>query len=213
MEGQTLGPIFSRAKIMTDDRQQDVTTLLGEVRAGSAGAWDKLVALVYEELHRLAGGLMRQERPGHTLQPTALVHEALVRMLHPDALAGAQGRAQFRAAAARAMRQVLVDHARQRRADKRGGGRTRQPLDDILDYFAEQSLDLLALHEALDRLAGLHQRQSQVVELRYFGGFTVAEIAEQIQVSVSTVESDFRKATAFLRGQLSEEVPNDPRAV
>jgi RNA polymerase sigma factor (TIGR02999 family) len=208
-----LAIFFSGAKIMADDRQQDVTTLLAAVRAGSPGAWDKLVALVYEELHRLAGGLMRQERPGHTLQPTALVHEALVRMLHPDALAGAEGRAQFRAAAARAMRRVLVDHARQRLADKRGGGRTRQPLDEVLEYFAEQRLDLLALHEALDRLAALHQRQSQVVELRYFGGFTVAEIAEQLQVSVSTVESDFRKATAFLRGQLAEEVRHDPRAV
>jgi RNA polymerase sigma factor (TIGR02999 family) len=103
------------------------------------------------------------------------------------------------------MRQVLVDHARQRAADKRGGGRERQPLDEVLDHFDEQRLDLLAVHEALTELAGLHERQSQVVELRFFGGYTVEEIAEQLQVSVSTVESDFRKATAFLRGRLSEE--------
>jgi RNA polymerase sigma factor (TIGR02999 family) len=108
-------------------------------------------------------------------------------------------------AAARAMRQVLVDHARRRAADKRGGDRERLPLDDVLDHFAEQHLDLLAVHEALTRLAGLHERQSQVVELRFFGGYTVEEIAGQLGVSVSTVESDFRKATAFLRGQLSDE--------
>src|SRR5262249_38793810 len=131
----------------------------------------------------------------------------------PDALASAQTRADFFAAAARAMRRVLVDHARQRAADKRGGGLVRQPLDAVLDYFAEQRIDLLALHEALDRLAGLHQRHGQVVELRFFGGYTVEEIAGLLGVSVSTVESDFRKAAAFLRGQLSEEVRDDPGAL
>jgi RNA polymerase sigma factor (TIGR02999 family) len=189
---------------MEADRPREVTTLLEQIRLGNAGARDQLVALVYDELRRLGGGLLRRERPGHTLQPTALVHEAVLRLFRPDALAAAQGRAQFLAAAARAMRQVLVDHARQRAADKRGGGRERLPLDDVLDHFAEQRLDLLALNEALTRLAGLHERQSQVVELRFFGGYTVEEIAEQLGVSVSTVESDFRKATAFLRGQLSD---------
>jgi RNA polymerase sigma factor (TIGR02999 family) len=189
---------------MADDRQRHVTTLLEAIRAGSPGAADQLVALVYDELRRLGGGLLRRERPGHTLQPTALVHEAVLRLFRPGALAGAQGRGQFLAAAARAMRRVLVDHARQRAADKRGGGRERLPLDEVLDYFAEQRLDLLAVHDALDRLAELHDRQAQVVELRFFGGFTVEEIAEQLGVSVSTVESDFRKATAFLRGRLSE---------
>ena len=190
---------------MEADRQREVTTLLAEIRAGSPGARDQLVALVYDELRRLGGDLLRRERPGHTLQPTALVHEAVLRLFRPDALSAAQGRAQFLAAAARAMRQVLVDHARRRAADKRGGDRERLPLDDVLDHFAEQRLDLLALHDALDVLAGLHQRQGQVVELRFFGGYTVEEIAEQLGVSVSTVESDFRKATAFLRGQLSED--------
>jgi RNA polymerase sigma factor (TIGR02999 family) len=189
---------------MAADPQRDVTTLLEEIHAGSPEARDRLIALVYDELRLLGGGLLRGERPGHTLQPTALVHEAVLRLFRPGALAGAQGRAQFLAVAARAMRQVLVDHARQRAADKRGGGRERQLLDDVLDHFAEQRLDLLALHEALNHLAGLHARQSQVVELRFFGGYTIEEIAEQLQVSISTVESDFRKATAFLRGQLSE---------
>jgi RNA polymerase sigma factor (TIGR02999 family) len=189
---------------MEADRQREVTTLLEAIRAGNPGARDQLITLVYDELRRLGGGLLRRERPGHTLQPTALVHEAVLRLCRPDALAGPRGRAQFLAAAARAMRQVLVDHARRRAADKRGGGRERLPLDAVLDHFAQQRLDLLAVHDALTRLAGLHERQSQVVELRFFGGYTAEEIAEQLQVSVSTVESDFRKATAFLRGRLSE---------
>jgi RNA polymerase sigma factor (TIGR02999 family) len=192
---------------------REVTTLLDQVRAGRPDAQEKLVEVVYQELRRLAAGLMRRERPGHTLQPTGLVHEALLRLLRPDALGGAQNRAQFLAAAARAMRRVLVDHARRRAADKRGGGQAPLLLDEALDYFAEQRLDLLELHEALDRLAGLHARQAQVVELRFFGGYTVEEIAEQLQVSVSTVESDFRKATAFLRSRLAEEGAGDAGAL
>src|SRR5207244_2063621 len=144
------------------DAQREVTTLLGEMRAGLPGARDRLVGLVYDELRRLARGLLRQEHPGHSLEPTALVHEAVVRLLHPDALANAQTRGQFFGVAARAMRRVLVDHARRRAADKRGGGRGRLPLDEVLDHFAEQRLDLLALHDALDVLAGLHERQSQI---------------------------------------------------
>jgi RNA polymerase sigma factor (TIGR02999 family) len=189
---------------MADDLQREVTTLLDAIRAGDADARGKLVELVYVELRRLAGGLMRRERPDHTLQPTALVHEALFRLLRPDALGGAQNRAQFLAAAARAMRRVLVDHARGRAAGKRGGGQGPVLLDEGLDYLARQHLDVLAVHEALDQLAGLHERQSQVVELRFFGGYTMEEVAGLLQVSVSTVESDFRKATAFLRGRLAE---------
>jgi RNA polymerase sigma factor (TIGR02999 family) len=199
--------------IVADDLQREVTTLLDAIRTGDAGARGKLVELVYVELRRLASGLMRRERPGHTLQPTALVHEALLRLLHPDVLGGAQNRAQFLAAAARAMRRVLVDHARGRAADKRGGGQGPVPLDEALDYFARQHLDVVAVHEALDELAGLHERQSQVVELRFFGGYTVEEVASLLQVSVSTVESDFRKATAFLRSRLAEEDGDDPPAV
>jgi RNA polymerase sigma factor (TIGR02999 family) len=196
------------------DPQREVTTLLGEIRAGQAGAWDELVELIYAELRRLASGLLRRERPGHTLQTTALVHEALLRLLRPDVQGGAQNRAQFLAAAARAMRRVLVDHARGRATDKRGGGQEQVPLDEALDYFARQHLDVLAVHEALDGLAALHKRQSQVVELRFFGGYTVEEVADLLQVSVSTVESDFRKATAFLRSRLVEEdARDDPPAL
>jgi RNA polymerase sigma factor (TIGR02999 family) len=185
--------------------QSQVTALLEQVRAGSGDARERLVALVYDELRRLGGALLRRERSDHTLQPTALVHEVAVRLLRSDAPLAAQNRAQFMAAAAQAMRRVLVDYARARATDKRGGGRAPVPLDSVLDYFAEQRLDLLGLHEALESLTALHHRQAQVVELRFFGGYTVEEIAEQLGVSVSTVESDFRKATAFLRGQLAEE--------
>jgi RNA polymerase sigma factor (TIGR02999 family) len=190
---------------MSDDRPTEVTTLLGEIRAGRSGAEDRLVALVYDELHRLASGLMRGERRGHTLQPTALVHEAAMRLLRPDALAAAQDRGQFLAAAARAMRQILVDHARRRAADKRGGGLERLPLDEALDHFAGQKFDVLAVHEALTGLAALHERQGRIVEMRFFGGYTVEEIADVLEVSVSTVESDFRKASAYLRSRLVED--------
>jgi RNA polymerase sigma factor (TIGR02999 family) len=189
---------------MAADPQREVTTLLDEIRAGNGAARDRLVELVYDELRRLAGALLRRERPDHTLQPTALAHEALLRLLGPQTLAGTRDRNHFLAAAARAMRQVLVDHARRRDAEKRGGGQERLPLDEALDHLARQNLDVLALHEALEQLAGLSERQSQVVELRYFGGYTVPEIADLLDVSVSTVESDFRKATAFLRSRLVE---------
>jgi RNA polymerase sigma factor (TIGR02999 family) len=198
---------------MSDDLHREVTTLLDAIRAGDAGAQGRLVELVYAELRRLAGDLMFRERPGHTLQPTALVHEALPRLLHPDVLGGAHNRAQLLAAAARAMRRVLVDHARRRAAGKRGGGQGQVPLDEALDYYARQRLDVLAVHEALEELAGLNERQSRVVELRFFGGYTVGEVAGLLEVSVSTVESDFRKATAFLRRRLAEEHGDDPRAV
>src|SRR5205823_12905535 len=128
-------------------------------------AKSQLVELVYAELHGLAAGLMRHERAGHTLQPTALVHEACLRLLAPEVLGETRNRAHFFAAAARAMRHVLVDHARRRAAGKRGGGQETLALDQVLDHFAEHNLDLLAVHEALTDLANLNERQSQVIEL------------------------------------------------
>ena len=190
---------------MAGDPRAEVTTLLDEIRAGNADAKSQLVELVYAELHGVASGLMRRERAGHTLQPTALVHEACLRLLTPEVLNLAPNRAYFFAAAARAMRQVLVDHARRRGAGKRTGTQEPVPLDQILDRFAAQNLDLLAVHEALTELSALHERQSRVVELRFFGGYTVEEIAEQLAVSVATVESDFRKARAYLRSRLVED--------
>jgi RNA polymerase sigma factor (TIGR02999 family) len=190
---------------MAENLQSEVTVLLGEVRAGKADAVDRLVALVYGELRNVAAGLMHRERPDHTLQPTALLHEGLGRLLTGDVQAVAQDRRVFFGAAVRAMRQVLVDHARRRDADKRAGGRTREPLDEAQCAFEGQNLDVLAVHEALEQLAALHERQARIVELRFFGGFTVPEIADLLGVSVSLVEGDFRKASAFLRSRLPRD--------
>jgi RNA polymerase sigma factor (TIGR02999 family) len=187
---------------MAEQRRSDATTALGDVRAGKAGAMDRLVALVYGELRGVAAGLMRQERSDHTLQPTALLHEALARLLTADAQRLAEDRRVFFGAAVRAMRQVLVDHARRRAADKRAGDRKREPFDETLRFFEEKKLDVLAVHEALEQLAALNERQSRVVEMRFFGGFTVPEVADVLGVSVSLVERDYRLASAFLRSRL-----------
>jgi RNA polymerase sigma factor (TIGR02999 family) len=182
--------------------QQGLTVILGRTRAGDEKARGELLALVYDELRRVASGLMRGERPNHTLSPTAVVHEAVIRLLGDAVLDKAVDRSYLFAAAARAMREVLIDHARRRAAGRRGGGRRRVPLDAVVDYFEGQGLDLVAVHEALDRLAERDQRQAQVMTLRYFGGMTVAEVAAALGVSVVTVERDWRLARAWLVDQL-----------
>jgi RNA polymerase sigma factor (TIGR02999 family) len=189
---------------MERDPHGDLTMVLKEVRAGSEEAKGRLVRAVYGELHKMAVGFMREERPDHTLQPTALVHEAIIRLFDGDVLGKAPNRRYVFGAAAQAMREILVDHARRRRAGKRIGGRHRLPLDEVLNVFEEQRLDVVALHEAIDRLSQRHERQGQVVTLRFFGGLSVAEVGELLEVSVATVESDWRIARAWLRGQLGE---------
>jgi RNA polymerase sigma factor (TIGR02999 family) len=184
------------------EQRGDLTAILNEVRSGGADARERLVRAIYAELRRTAGGLMRRERPGHTLQPSALVHEALLRLLSGEALAAIPDRRHLYAAAAQAMRQVLVDHARRRNAGKREGRRTRVPLDQLLASFDAQGLDVIDLHQALDRLAQEHPRQAQVVTLRFFGGLSVPEVVETLAVSDTTVESDWRFARAWLKGQL-----------
>src|SRR5262245_29534452 len=192
---------------MGAEERGDLTAILSEVRAGDADAQDRLVRAVYAELRRIARGLMHHERPGHTLQPSALVHEALMRLLDGDVLADVPNRRYLFAAAAQAMRQVLVDHARRRGAAKREAGRARVPLDEALIAIEEQGLDVIALHEALDRLAREHPRPAQVVTLRFFGGLSVPEVAEALAVSGTTVESDWRFARAWLKGQLGGSPP------
>jgi RNA polymerase sigma factor (TIGR02999 family) len=179
-----------------------LTLILGRAQARDQGARDELVALAYEELRRVASRLMRRERADHTLSPTALVHEAVIRLLGEAVLDKAADRSFLFAAAARAMREVLIDHARRRAADRRGGNRRRVPLDAAVDYFERQGLDIVAVHEALDRLAEVDGRQAQVMTLRYFGGMTVAEVAAALGVSTVTVERDWRLARAWLVGQL-----------
>jgi RNA polymerase sigma factor (TIGR02999 family) len=182
----------------------DVTRLLDAVRAGRPGARDRLVELVYDQLRGLAGGLLAPETRSQTLQPTALVHEAFLRLEAGDALAGAPDRRYLFAAALRAMRRILVEHARRRRAAKRGGAWRRVPLDDLLDHFERQDLDVVALHEALDELAAADAREAEIVQLHFFGGLPFAEIADLLGVSLSTVEKDFRHARSWLRRRLGD---------
>jgi RNA polymerase sigma factor (TIGR02999 family) len=190
---------------MGAELKHEVTLILGRARSGDEQARGELVALVYDELRRVAAGLMRRERADHTLSPTAVVHEAVIRLLGEAVFDTAADRGFLFASAARAMREVLIDHARRRSAARRGGGMRRVPLDLVVDYFEGQGLDVIAVHEALDRLAELDQRQAHVMTLRYFGGMTVAEVAAALGVSVVTVERDWRLARAWLAGQLGGE--------
>jgi RNA polymerase sigma-70 factor, ECF subfamily len=187
---------------MVAEPAQGLTMILGRARAGDERARGELIALIYDELRRVASSLMRRERAGHTLSPTEVVHEAVIRLLGEAVFDRAADRSFLFASAARAMREVLIDHARRRAADRRGGGRRRVPLDSVVDYFEGQGLDVVAVHEALDRLAALDGRQAQVITLRYFGGMTVADVAAALGVSVATVEQDWRLARAWLAVQL-----------
>jgi RNA polymerase sigma-70 factor (ECF subfamily) len=179
-----------------------LTVILSRARSGDERARGELIALIYDELRRVASRLMLRERAGHTLPPTAVVHEAVIRLLGEGVFDRAADRNFLFASAARAMREVLIDHARQRAAARRGGGMRRVPLDSVVDYFEGEGLDVVAVHEALDRLAALDGRQAQLMTLRYFGGMTVAEVAAALGVSVATAEQDWRLARAWLAGQL-----------
>jgi RNA polymerase sigma factor (TIGR02999 family) len=191
---------------MDADPQTQVSLLLHKIRNGHQDAEDHLIRLVYQELRLLADSLMNQERPDHTLEPTALVHEAWIRLLDQSALHNLRDRKHFFGAAVRAMRQVLVDHARQRAALRRGGERKRVPLDHVVEALEKKSIDIQSLDTALDELSGLNQRQAQVVTLRFFGGLSMEEIAQHLDVSLSTVENDFRIARAWLRCRVKSEI-------
>jgi RNA polymerase sigma-70 factor (ECF subfamily) len=179
-----------------------ITELLVQARGGSQAALDRVTPLLYAELRRIAGRYLRQERPGQTLQPTALVHEAYMRLLK-DADLSFQNRAHFLAIAAQSMREILVEHARARAASKRGGKRARVTLEDALAVAAPRDTDVLALEEALERLAALDPKQARVVELRFYGGLTVEETAEAIGVSPATVKREWSVARAWLYRELA----------
>ena len=189
----------------------DVSDLLQQVNAGRPGAFDALVAVVYSELRRMAGSLMRRQASGHTLQPTALVNEAYLRLIRTEG--SWDGRAHFFGAAARAMRQVLMAHARQRAAQKRAGGAVRVTFSDLDVQTPEPSLDLLALDEALTALAKLDERFTQVVELRYFAGCSVPEIAEITGRSLATVKRDWAYARAWLHERMGTDRAATGRAI
>ena len=170
---------------------------------GDPNAASRLLPLVYDQLRALAGRHMRGERPDHTLQPTALVNEAWMRLFQGQGIDDPQGRRHFFALAARVMRQVLVDHARRRGRDKRGGGEQPKPLEGALALAEVEGVDVLDLDTALEELAGLDARQARVVELRFFGGLEAQEVAEVLEVSLSTVERDWRAARAWLYQRLA----------
>ena len=188
---------------MNSQDRPSITLLLGRIREGDDAARQEVFDLAYAELRGLAQGLMRKERPEHTLQPTALVNEAAARMLQGESLENMKCREYFFAAMARAMRQVLVAHARTRNRLKRGGEYQRVPLDDAIDHVEqEHQFDLVALDDALNDLQQHSARHSEVVTLRFFGGLSIDDIADQLNVSGSTVVRDLRFARAWLGSRL-----------
>ncbi|MFN0177383.1 MAG: sigma-70 family RNA polymerase sigma factor [Gemmatimonadales bacterium] len=184
------------------DSTHRVTALLQEMAAGREAAAEELVPLIYAELHRMAERQMRGERDEHTLQPTALVHEAFLRLLGQNATW--QNRSHFFGVASQAMRRILVDHARRQKARKRGAGAERVTLDDNfgVDPTDPDAIDLEALDVALKKLAELESRHARVVELRYFGGLSVEETAEVLGTSAATVKRDWQFAKAWLSKEL-----------
>ena len=181
---------------------ESITQLLLNWSNGDQKALDKLMPLVYSELRRLAGNYLRRERPGHTLQPTALVNEAYLKLIDQKN-AKWQNRAQFYGVAAQLMRRILVDHARQHQAAKRGGSdQQRLSITSAEQLVKQPAVDLLALHEALEELATLDPQQERIVELRFFGGLSIEETAEVMGIGHATVERDWKMARAWLRRKL-----------
>jgi RNA polymerase sigma factor (TIGR02999 family) len=185
-----------------------LTQALARLREGDAGALQDLVGLLYRDLHRIARRQLRSERRGHTLGPTALVNEAYLKLSRDERI-DAASRTQFLAAASVAMRRVLVDYARTRKRDKRGGGQEALPLDEaaIEDLMTEREADeVLALEDALSRLEAADERAARVVQLRFFGGLSMEEIAESMSVSVKTVQRSWLAARAWLRKEVGREL-------
>jgi RNA polymerase sigma factor (TIGR02999 family) len=191
---------------MAERSDANVTALLEEFAGGDAGALDRLFPIVYEELQRVAHGQMIRERAGHTLDTTALVHEAYVKLVRHPPRVHWESRLHFFAVAARAMRQILVNHARARGRAKRGSDATQISLDEAVVMPETRSAELVALDEALARLEAMDARQSRVVELRYFGGLTIEETAQVLDVSVVTVKRDWTTARAWLYREVRESL-------
>jgi len=183
-----------------ESEAQEVTRLLQSLNAGNREAVDALVPLVYAELRKLAANYLRSERDEHTLQPTALVHEAFLRLVEQET--AWQNRTHFFAMAANLMRRVLVDYARASKAEKRGGAAEKISLDDAFIFVKEKPSEMIALDEALEELAKIDPRRSRVVELKFFGGLNHEEIAEILGVHVNTVLRDWNLARAWLKTQM-----------
>jgi len=184
---------------------ENVTELLRKWSGGDQQAFERLAPIVYDELRRIAGGFLRQESGVHTLQPTALVHELYLKLVDQDR-AQWRDREQFFGVASKMMRRILVDHARQRIAGKRGGGAVHIPIEDALDAPAAQSRTVLAIDEALTRFAEIDPERSRIVEMRYFGGLDLDEIAGLMQVSRTTIKRHWSVARMWLHRELEREL-------
>jgi RNA polymerase sigma-70 factor, ECF subfamily len=184
-----------------NSQTKDVTVLLKEMSEGSVGAPDKLLELVYDDLRKLAAAYLQKERPDHTLQATALVHEAYIRLVDWENVTW-QNRAHFFAVAAQVMRRVLVDHARAKRASKRDGLLNKIELDDAVSFSDEKEFDLIALEEALMSLEKIDARQAKIVELRFFGGLSIEETAFVLSLSDTTVKREWAFAKAWFQREL-----------
>lgn len=193
---------------MAQDQKGEITCLLLNWGTGDRAALDRLIPLVHQELRRLAHLQMRRERPGDTLQTTALVNEAYLRLVDYERVRP-RDRAHFFAIAAQAMRRILIDRARSRDSKKRGDGAQRLSLSEAADVSDDRTTDLLALDEALTNLAAFDPRKSQIVELKYFGGLTTEEISEVLEVSTPTVERDWRMAKLWLHREISKTVTSN----
>lgn len=187
--------------MISSPARADVTRVLVDWSGGDREAPNRLIPLVYEELRQLARQYLQRERDDHTLQATGLVHEAYLRLVD-QGTATWQNRAHFFGVAAHVMRRILVDYARSHRADKRGGGWDKLELDEAMAPSGERSVDLIALDDALKDLLALDPRQSQIVELRFFGGLTNEEVAEVLDISPRTVKREWRMAKAWLRREM-----------
>jgi RNA polymerase sigma factor (TIGR02999 family) len=186
-----------------DASSGEVTVLLNNLKKGNEEAASKLVPLIYAEMRRLAGAYMRRERPDHTLQPTALVHEAYLRLVEQRSVDW-QSRAHFMGIAAQVMRRILIDHARGRLRQKRGAGKQNVQLEEGWAFSADKSSSLIKLDDALTELAERDPRQAKIVELRFFGGLTVEETAKLLDISPKTVKRDWAVAKAWLHGFLKQ---------
>jgi RNA polymerase sigma factor (TIGR02999 family) len=193
---------------MNDPNGHEVTQILQEWNNGGDDARARLMPLVYDELRRLARSYLRRERPDHTLQPTALVHEAYLRLVDQSRVEW-RNRVHFYGVAAQMMRRILIDHARAHASEKRGGAGRRLSLDEAAVLPEERAADLVALDDALQRLAETDERKSRVVELRFFGGLSVVEAAEALGIHTATVERDWRIAKMWLHRELSGGVEGD----
>ncbi|SRR5579871_1571334 len=198
----TMGAIPERPAVTnTDKTTAPVTALLRDWRGGDPKAGEALLPLVYQELHSVAAAYMRRERPGHTLHPTELIHETYLRLIGSE-LPEIENRKHFYALAARQMRQVLVDHARRHRAEKRGSGRENLPIDEAVLYSRDRAAEFIKLDDAMEALSVFDPRKARVVELRFFAGLTAEEISGVMEISPASVTRDLRFAEAWLQREL-----------